>query len=79
MNLKTRLARLEARVRPRERSLAEMPYSEFWLGLLECVQPLHFAKGPPAVVRRLREGVAFLRDYRARRQLGAQVEQICEE
>jgi hypothetical protein len=79
MNLKTRLARLEARVRPRERSLAEMPYSELWLELLRCVKELHFAKGPREIVRRLPDGIAFLETYQARGTLGANVEQICEE
>jgi hypothetical protein len=77
MTLKTRLARLEARVRPR--SLAELPYSELWLCLLECVAQLYFAHGPAKVARRLRDGIAFLYEYRARRQFGINVERVCEE
>ena len=77
MNIKTRLARLESRVRPR--SYADMPDSELWLRLLECTEQLFFAKGPPEVRQRLRDGIAFLKDYLARRRLGAQVERICAE
>ena len=77
MTLKARLARLEARLWPR--SLAEFPASQLWLGLLECAEQLFFAEGPPKVRKRLRDGIAFLQGYVARRQLGAQVEQLCEE
>ena len=77
MTLKARLARLEARLWPR--SLAEFPASQLWLGLLECAEQLFFAEGPAKVRKRLRDGIAFLQGYVARRQLGAQVEQLCAE
>ena len=46
---------------------------------MECAEQLYYANGPPKVRQRLRDGIAFLKGYVARRQPGANVEQICEE
>jgi hypothetical protein len=75
MNIKARLARLEARVRPR--SYANMPDSELWLELVECALELFYADGPADVVKRMRAGIAFLKEYLARGKLGGHVEETC--
>jgi hypothetical protein len=79
MNIKARLARLEARLGTREDPSVyyRMPFSELLLGLLQCSAELFFARGPADVVGRLRAGIAYLEEYRARGGRSVGVERLC--